>query len=132
MSPPTIGAVERVGGDLHAEVELLGVVDRAHLRQRDGRDGGGGEARHRGAIGQVAVHDLAPDVARRVDVGIEVHAVEHLVDADDEQVVAGPLEDGQVVARRDEDVLVRAAVCLRDPVDEVELAGHEKAHTVPP
>src|SRR5947208_3065896 len=80
------GEVEGVRGGFHAGEKLLRILDVAVARERDRRDGGGGKAGHRGAIRQVAVHHLAADVQRRVDGGVEVHAVENLVDADDEQV----------------------------------------------
>ncbi len=64
-----------------------------------------------------------------MDVGLEVDAVENLVDADDEQVVGGPLEDGEVVAGRDDDVVVCRDLPA-NPVDEVELARHGRTPTL--
>ena len=56
---------------------------------------------------------LRPICRGRVDGRVEVHAVEHLVDADEQQVVRRPVQHGQVVAGRDVHEVAPAAARRR-------------------
>src|SRR5688572_24581508 len=52
-----------------------------------------------------------------------MHAVEHLVDADEQQVLRPPFDRRQIIADRDDDPCVPALLGSK-PFDEVKLPGH--------
>jgi hypothetical protein len=58
-----------------------------------------------------------------MDGGVEVDAIENLIDADEEQIGCRPFQDGQIIAggERDESA---GGLLVFDPGEEVGFGGH--------
>ena len=117
-------AVEWIGGVAQTEVQLLRIIDarvpwlaarRSRRPPREGRP-------WRRSRTRLRFITLRP-IARGMDGRIEMHAVEHLIDADQQQIARRSTSVRP--DRRPGGTGTKSPGCAgTDPVDEVKLAGH--------
>ena len=117
------GAVKNITGAAHAFIQLLDISQADATGQSDGGHRIGRKAGHGGAVAEISVHHLSSDRPRGVVSRIEMHAVEHLIDPDEQQVFATPGHAGKVITDADDHSWI-GLLSIAQPADELELTHH--------